>query len=138
MFKKTVLLLALAGASLTTLAAELRVMTHSSFSLPKERIAEFEKQSGAKLAIIKGGDAGEMLNKLILTRANPVADVVYGIDNTLIGKANAAGVLEAESRKDKGEQAYRYLQEQHDIEVFRQEYLDLIDSGLEQARKEQP
>ena len=99
MFKKSVLLLALAGASLTTLAAELRVMTHSSFSLPKERIAEFEKQSGAKLAIIKGGDAGEMLNKLILTRANPVADVVYGIDNTLIGKANAAGVLEPTSSK---------------------------------------
>jgi thiamine transport system substrate-binding protein len=34
-----------------------------------------------------------MVNKLILTRANPIADVVYGIDNTLIGKAEAAGVL---------------------------------------------
>jgi hypothetical protein len=40
--------------------------------------------------------------------------------------------------KAKGEQAYRYLQEQHDIEVFRQEYLNLIDSGLSQARKDQP
>ena len=38
----------------------------------------------------------------------------------------------------KGEQAYRYLQEHHDIEVFRQEYLDLIDSGLSQARKDRP
>ena len=89
MLKKSVLLLALAGLSLSALAAELRVMTHSSFSLPKDRIAEFEKQSGVKLSIIKGGDAVEMLNKLILTRANPVADVVYGIDNTrqLIGRA---------------------------------------------------
>ena len=46
------------------------------------------------LRIIKAGDAGEMLNKLILTRANPVADVVFGIDNVLAGKAQAAKVLD--------------------------------------------
>jgi glycosyltransferase involved in cell wall biosynthesis len=46
--------------------------------------------------------------------------------------------LSDDELKAKGEQAYRYLQEQHDIEVFRQEYLDLIDTGLEQARKVQP
>ena len=75
MFKKSVLLLALAGVSLSTLAAELRVMTHSSFSLPKERIAEFEKQSGAKLAIIKGGDAGEMMVTLpeLMSFCSPVS-----------------------------------------------------------------
>lgn len=99
MLKKTVLLLALAGVSLSILAAELRVLTHNSFSLPKGKLAEFEKQAGVKLSIIKAGDAGEMLNKLILTRANPIADVVYGIDNTLIAKANAAGVLEPTSSK---------------------------------------
>ena len=99
MLKKSVLLLALAGLSLNALAAELRVMTHGSFSLSKTLIADFEKQSGAKLSIIKGGDAGEMLNKLILTKANPVADVVYGIDNTLIGKASAAGILAPTSSK---------------------------------------
>ena len=38
----------------------------------------------------------------------------------------------------KKETMIQKLQEQHDIEVFRQEYLNLIDSGLEQARKEQP
>ncbi len=69
-------------------------MVHSSFSLPKPLLAQFEAQNKLKLAIIKGGDAGEMLNKLILTRAQPVADVVFGIDNTLVGKALAAGVLE--------------------------------------------
>ena len=36
----------------------------------------------------------------------------------------------------KGEQAYHYLVEHHDIEVFRRQYLDLIDLGLDQARKE--
>jgi len=80
---------------LTHAATELHVMVHSSFALPKPMLAQFEAQNGLKLAIIKGGDAGEMLNKLILTRAKPVADVVYGIDNTLASKALAAGVLEA-------------------------------------------
>ena len=75
-------------------AEELRVMVHSSFSLPKPVLASFEVKHGVKLSIVKGGDAGEMLNKLILTRAKPIADVVYGLDNTLVGKALAAGVLE--------------------------------------------
>jgi thiamine transport system substrate-binding protein len=88
---------ALAALSIPHLACaadELRVMVHSSFSLPKPLLAQFEAQNGIKLAIIKGGDAGEMLNKLILTKAQPVADAVYGIDNTLVGKALAADVLE--------------------------------------------
>jgi len=92
LFKTTTLLAALLFAGLAH-AAELRVLTHSSFAVAKPLLAEFEKQNGVKLSIIKAGDAGEMVNKLILTRANPIADVVYGIDNTLIGKAEAAGVL---------------------------------------------
>lgn len=94
-FALTASLLAVLGFSAPGHAAtELRVMVHSSFALPKPLLAQFEAQNGIKLAIIKGGDAGEMLNKLILTRAKPVADVVYGIDNTLVSKAQATGVLD--------------------------------------------
>lgn len=74
---------------------ELRVLTHSSFNLPKPLLAEFERSAGVRLLLVKGGDAGEMLNKLILTRAKPIADVVFGIDNALWHKAHAANVLEA-------------------------------------------
>ena len=82
------------GATLAS-AQELRVLVHSSFSLPKPLLARFETESGVKLSIIKAGDAGEMLNKLILTRAQPIADVVFGIDNALVAKAQAAQVLDA-------------------------------------------
>ncbi|MFY8041303.1 MAG: thiamine ABC transporter substrate-binding protein, partial [Rhodoferax sp.] len=89
---------AIAAALSSTLAAagaaELRVLTHSSFAVPKPLLTQFEKDAGVKLRIIKAGDAGEMLNKLILTKANPIADVVYGIDNALAPKALAAGVLD--------------------------------------------
>lgn len=74
---------------------ELRVLTHSSFNLPKPLLAEFERSAGVRLLLVKGGDAGEMLNKLILTRAKPIADVVFGIDNALWHKAHAANVLDA-------------------------------------------
>ncbi len=87
--------LALTGlAPASASAQELRVLVHGSFSLPKPMLAQFEADAGVKLGIIKGGDAGEMLNKLILTRAQPIADVVFGIDNALVSKAVAANVLE--------------------------------------------
>lgn len=92
-------LLSLAGFGLAPLVVAaapvtLRVLTHSSFDLPKEQLAQFEKDAGVKLQIVKAGDAGEMTNKLVLTRARPIADVVYGIDNTLLPRALAAGVIE--------------------------------------------
>jgi thiamine transport system substrate-binding protein len=73
---------------------ELRVLVHSSFDLPKPLLARFESESGIKLSLIKAGDAGEMLNKLILTRAKPIADVVFGLDNASVAKAQANKVLE--------------------------------------------
>lgn len=75
-------------------AQVLRLMTHESFDLPADLLAGFEKEAGVTLQIIKGGDAGEMLNKLILTKARPIADVVFGVDNTLLPRALAAEVLE--------------------------------------------
>ena len=91
---------AVMGSTLSIAAdkpVELRVLTHSSFAIPKPLLAQFEKEAGVKLRIVKAGDAGEMLNKLILTRAAPVADVVFGIDNALASKALAADVLDSTS-----------------------------------------
>ncbi|MCB2016340.1 MAG: thiamine ABC transporter substrate-binding protein, partial [Hydrogenophaga sp.] len=86
--------LGFAGFAHALTPTPLRVLTHSSFDLPKELLAQFEKEAGVKLQIVKAGDAGEMTNKLILTRKAPIADVVYGIDNTLLPRAMAAGVIE--------------------------------------------
>ncbi|GEM47678.1 thiamine ABC transporter substrate-binding protein [Deinococcus cellulosilyticus] len=77
----------------TAQAAELRVVTHSSFNLDKKLLAKFEQDNGVKLQFIEAGDAGEMVSKLILTRSAPIADVVYGIDNTLLSRALDADIL---------------------------------------------
>jgi thiamine transport system substrate-binding protein len=90
-------LAALAALPVTVMAADaptpLRVITHSSFDMPKELLAKFEADAGVKLTLIKGGDAGEMLNKLILSKEAPIADVVFGIDNAMLPRARKAGVL---------------------------------------------
>ncbi|AMB87424.1 glycosyltransferase [Pseudomonas agarici] len=41
--------------------------------------------------------------------------------------------LDDDALRAKGEEAFRYLQREHDIEEFRQHYLDLIESGLSQS-----
>jgi len=85
----------LGTAALAESPTTLRVISHGSFDLPKELLAGFEQQHGVKLQIVKAGDAGEMVNKLILTRARPIADVAFGIDNTLLPRAQSGGVIEA-------------------------------------------
>jgi thiamine transport system substrate-binding protein len=83
-----------AAASGTAAERVLTVLTHSSFSASKEVLAAFEAESGARLRFVEGGDAGETLGKAILSRGNPVADVIFGIDNTFLGRALAADILE--------------------------------------------
>ena len=93
-FFRVSITLAALGVAAASQAVELRVLAHSSYSLPKPLVAQFERDNGIQLKVAKAGDAGEMLNKLILTKASPIADVVYGIDNALASKALAAGVID--------------------------------------------
>ena len=39
------------------------------------------------------GDAGAMVNQLLLTASNPLGDAVFGIDNTFASRALDAGML---------------------------------------------
>ncbi|MBB6097136.1 thiamine transport system substrate-binding protein [Deinobacterium chartae] len=94
MRKLFVSLLLAAAATSAQAATQLTVITHDSFSLDKKLVAAFEKANNVRVRFIKGGDTGEMLNKLILSRKAPLADVVYGIDNTLQSRAFAADLLE--------------------------------------------
>ncbi len=72
----------------------LQVMTHDSFDISEETIAAFEEQYNATVEILQAGDAGVILNQAILSKDNPLADVIYGIDNTLLGQALEADILE--------------------------------------------
>ncbi|WP_461083868.1 thiamine ABC transporter substrate-binding protein [Streptomyces deserti] len=63
------------------------LVSHDSWVASKDVIAAFEKQSGYKVKVLKDGDAGQAVNKAILTKNNPQGDVLFGVDNTLLSRA---------------------------------------------------
>jgi thiamine transport system substrate-binding protein len=72
----------------------LTVMTHDSFSVSEAVLKEFEQANNAKVTLLKSGDAGSALNKAILSKGAPIADVLYGVDNTFLSRALAAEIFE--------------------------------------------
>lgn len=74
---------------------EVRLAVHNAFSIPKELITQFERENNAKLVVVKVGSGNEMINKLILTRNNPIADVVYGVDNINVMKGKKFNLFAA-------------------------------------------
>ncbi|HQV68722.1 MAG TPA: thiamine ABC transporter substrate-binding protein [Thermoflexales bacterium] len=77
----------------------LTILTHSSFEMTADLKAAFEKQTGAKVQILKLGDAGEALNKVILSKGSPLGDVFYGVDNTFLSRAVKADIFDAYTPK---------------------------------------
>jgi thiamine transport system substrate-binding protein len=68
-------------------AGTLTIMTHDSFSVSEEIVKRFEKENNVKVKFLKSGDTGTALNKAILSKGNPLADVFYGVDNTFLSRA---------------------------------------------------
>lgn len=96
--------LAAAAAALTLLAGcatpapaeepRLVLLTHDSFALSDGTLEAFTEQTGIEVDVQAAGDAGELTNKLVLTKDSPLGDVVFGIDSTFASRATSNGVLE--------------------------------------------
>ncbi len=84
------LVLSACGVSKATENAEsaiLTVMTYDSFAASEEVIAAFEAEHGVEVRFVKAGDTGAALNKAILSKSAPLADVFFGVDNTFLSRA---------------------------------------------------
>ena len=68
-------------------------MTHDSFAVSQNVADLFQKENNISLHFVKSGDAGALVNKAILTKNAPQADVIYGVDNTFLSRALTAGML---------------------------------------------
>lgn len=75
-------------------AESLTVLTHGSFNISSEIIEAFREETGIEVSFVEGGDAGETVNRAILTRDHPVADLLFGVDNSLIARALEADLFE--------------------------------------------
>lgn len=97
---------------------------------------------GLGLALLEGM-SGHL--PLIASNVPAMLPLIRGAGGLSVEPANVSALavaldtylaLSDQQLQAKGEQAYRYLQDQHDIGEFRQEYLELIESGLSPAHKE--
>ncbi|MFM8505611.1 MAG: hypothetical protein ACKOBB_11330, partial [Acidimicrobiaceae bacterium] len=65
----------------------LKLLAYDSFTPSPNIFDDFTEQTGIEVEIILGGDAGELVTKAGLTSGNPEADVLWGVDNTLLSRA---------------------------------------------------
>ena len=67
----------------------LRLMAHDSFagSVSEETFAGFTESTGIGVEMIAAGDAGSMVNQAALSKDNPLADVMFGVDDTFLSRA---------------------------------------------------
>lgn len=79
----------------TTTDASLVVMSHDSFNVSEDVIQAFEEQEGITIEILPSGDTGSALNKAILSKDAPLADVFFGVDNTFLSRALEADIFES-------------------------------------------
>jgi len=70
------------------------LVTHDSFALSEDVVAAFTKRTGIEVEILPLGDAGQIVNQAILTKDNPLGDVLFGVDNTFLTRALEAGIFE--------------------------------------------
>lgn len=74
---------------------ELVVMSHDSFAagVTEDTFAAFTEETGIAVRVLPAGDAGAMVNQAILTRDAPLADVLFGVDDTFLSRALDASIF---------------------------------------------
>lgn len=95
---KLFLLLAVLGLSLTPVSAQpvsIRLVTYDSFSVSESVLEVFTAETGIVVELVRLADAGATVNQTILTRDNPLGDVLYGIDNTFLSRGLNAELFDA-------------------------------------------
>lgn len=97
------------NADPATAGKTVTIATHDSWAMSEEVMAEFTEQTGITVKIQPQGDAGELTNKLVLTKDNPLADGVFGIDNTFATRAVEEGVLAPYTPADAPESLHEFM-----------------------------
>lgn len=67
----------------------LTILSHDSFAggATEETFAAFTEETGITVEAIGAGDAGGAVNQAILTSDNPIADILFGVDDTFLSRA---------------------------------------------------
>ncbi|MET9044781.1 thiamine ABC transporter substrate-binding protein [Streptomyces sp. NPDC004362] len=93
------------------------LVSHDSWAASKSVVSAFERESGYKVKVLKDGDAGQAVNKAILTKDNPQGDVFFGVDNTLLSRALDNGLFQPYEAKglDQVEAGFQLDKDKHRV-----------------------
>ena len=92
----TAIAVACAGKDTNPGPVTITLMAHDSFAdaVTEDTFAGFTAATGHSVEVLAAGDAGAMVNQAILTADNPLADVLFGVDDTFLTRAVEAGIFE--------------------------------------------
>ncbi|WP_329455396.1 thiamine ABC transporter substrate-binding protein [Streptomyces sp. NBC_01497] len=79
------------------------LVSHDSFAASPAVLKQFTEETGYTVKVLKSGDAGEAVNKAILTKGDPQGDVFFGVDNTLLSRALDNGLFTPYTAKGLGQ-----------------------------------
>lgn len=67
----------------------LQLIAHDSFAdgVNETTFAGFTEETGIEVEVIAAGDTGALVNQAVLTKDNPLADVLFGVDDTFLSRA---------------------------------------------------
>ena len=71
------------------------LVTHDSFAITEGVFETFREQTGITVEVLTSGDVGSLVTQTILSEANPVGDVIFGVDNTFMQRLLDRSVLDA-------------------------------------------
>ena len=87
---------------------EVILLAYDAFT-PKDGIFDaFTAATGAKVKVVTSGDTGTLISKAILTVGNPEGDVLWGLDNTMLSRAQKAELLTSYEPVDTGDICVNY------------------------------
>jgi len=87
---------------------EVTLLAYDAFT-PQEGIFDaFTAATGVKVKVVTGGDSGVLVSKAILTAGTPEGDVLWGLDNTLLSRAQKAELLISYEPVDYGDICVNY------------------------------
>jgi thiamine transport system substrate-binding protein len=84
------------------------LVTHDSFAVPEDLLADFGRESGITVEVRKVGDAGALTNQLVLTKDSPIGDLAYGVDTTFASRALDEDVFAEYRSPEAGKGPQRY------------------------------
>ncbi len=78
----------------------IKLLAYDAFTPEPEIFTSFTKETGIDVIVSLGGDTGTLVSKALLTAGTPEADVLWGVDNTLISRAIDGKLFESYKEVD--------------------------------------